>query len=152
MIWIALGFLVLGVLVGGAGMRKLGRMAGGAWRPGAAMLALLCFVAAAYFGVREAIGPAVILGLVGISLSMTARRLRTGRPGPRGAAGGPPARRGGMTAEEARSILGVGPEATPDEVQSAYLRLIRRAHPDQGGTSGLAAQLNAARDALLGKK
>jgi hypothetical protein len=26
-----------------------------------------------------------------------------------------------------------------------------RAHPDQGGTSGLAAQLNAARDRLLGE-
>jgi len=28
---------------------------------------------------------------------------------------------------------------------------MRLAHPDKGGTSGLAAQLNAARDRLLGK-
>jgi curved DNA-binding protein CbpA len=56
-----------------------------------------------------------------------------------------------MSADEARSILGVGPEATPEEVQAAYTRLMRLAHPDKGGTSGLAAQLNAARDRLIRK-
>jgi hypothetical protein len=29
------------------------------------------------------------------------------------------------------------------------MRLMRSVHPDKGGTSGLAAQLNAARDRLL---
>lgn len=56
---------------------------------------------------------------------------------------------GGMSVEQARSILGVGPSATRAEIQEAYKRLMRRAHPDQGGTSGLASQLNAARDRLL---
>lgn len=150
MIWIALGFLVLGLLVGGAGMRTMGRLAGRAWRPGAGMLALAAFVASAYFGVREAYAPALILFLVGLSLSMSVRRVSRG---PHRAKAGPaPPRRGGMSAEEARGILGVGLDATPEEVQAAYLRLIRMAHPDQGGTSGLAAQLNAARDVLLGKK
>ncbi|HQP19187.1 MAG TPA: DnaJ domain-containing protein, partial [Phenylobacterium sp.] len=50
---------------------------------------------------------------------------------------------------EARSILGVGPQATTAEIQAAYARLMRVAHPDAGGTDGLAAQLNAARDRLL---
>jgi curved DNA-binding protein CbpA len=54
-----------------------------------------------------------------------------------------------MSLSEARSILGVGPEATPEEVQAAYTRLMRMAHPDKGGTTGLAVQLNAARDRLL---
>ena len=54
-----------------------------------------------------------------------------------------------MSADHARSILGVRPGATPAEIESAYRRLIRRAHPDQGGSDGLAAQLNAARDRLL---
>ena len=58
---------------------------------------------------------------------------------------------GRMSLEEARSILGVGPEASADEVQAAYTRLMRTVHPDKGGTSGLAAQLNAARDRLLRK-
>ncbi|HET6970801.1 MAG TPA: molecular chaperone DnaJ, partial [Phenylobacterium sp.] len=35
--------------------------------------------------------------------------------------------------------------------QAAYARLIRAVHPDKGGTAGLAAQLNAARDRMLGK-
>jgi hypothetical protein len=55
----------------------------------------------------------------------------------------------GMSAAEARSILGVEPDATPEQIRAAYTRLIQRAHPDKGGTSGLAAQLNAARDRLL---
>jgi len=52
---------------------------------------------------------------------------------------------------EAREILGVGPGASPEEIQAAYGRLIRAVHPDAGGTSGLAARLNAARDTLLKK-
>jgi hypothetical protein len=55
----------------------------------------------------------------------------------------------GMSANEARSILGVQPDATPEQIRSAYTRLMQRAHPDKGGTAGLAAQLNAARDRLL---
>ena len=42
-----------------------------------------------------------------------------------------------------------GPDATAGEIRSAHARLIRLAHPDKGGTAGLAAQLNAARDRLL---
>ena len=54
-----------------------------------------------------------------------------------------------MNLDQARAILGVTDGASRDEIEAAYRRLIRRAHPDQGGTSGLAAQLNAARDRLL---
>ncbi|CAN5354211.1 molecular chaperone DnaJ [soil metagenome] len=52
---------------------------------------------------------------------------------------------------EARAILGVGTDATPGEINMAWRRLMGRAHPDQGGTEGLASRLNAARDRLLGK-
>ncbi|HRD27979.1 MAG TPA: DnaJ domain-containing protein, partial [Caulobacter sp.] len=52
---------------------------------------------------------------------------------------------------EAREILGVAANATREEIQAAYARLIRAVHPDAGGTSGLAARLNAARDRLLKK-
>ncbi len=54
-----------------------------------------------------------------------------------------------MSLAQARSILGVGPAATAADIRAAYKRLMRRAHPDLGGTSGLAAQLNAARDRLI---
>jgi hypothetical protein len=50
---------------------------------------------------------------------------------------------------QARAILGVAEGADEVEIQAAYNRLIRLAHPDKGGTAGLAAQLNAARDQLL---
>ena len=53
-----------------------------------------------------------------------------------------------MSLAQARAILGVGPAATAADIREAYTRLMRRAHPDHGGTSGLAAQLNAARDRL----
>src|SRR5262249_39909303 len=56
-----------------------------------------------------------------------------------------------MTAQKARALLGVGANASAPEIQAAYLRLIRTVHPDRGGTSGLAAELNAARDRLLGR-
>lgn len=56
-----------------------------------------------------------------------------------------------MSEVEARALLGVQPGASARTVQKAYLRLIRRIHPDSGGTEGLAALLNAARDRLLGE-
>ena len=58
-------------------------------------------------------------------------------------------RREAMTEAEARSVLGVPADATPEAVQAAWRRLMARAHPDQGGTEGLAARVNAARDRLL---
>lgn len=55
----------------------------------------------------------------------------------------------GLTDSEARSCLGVGPNANEAEINSAWRRLMARVHPDQGGAEGLAARLNAARDRLL---
>lgn len=52
---------------------------------------------------------------------------------------------------DARRLLGVGESATSAEIESAYRRLMLRAHPDHGGTDGLAAQLTAARDRLIKK-
>jgi len=50
---------------------------------------------------------------------------------------------------EARSILGVTSDASPETINAAWRRLMARAHPDQGGSEGLAARVNAARDRLL---
>ena len=72
------------------------------------------------------------------------------RPGPT-ASTSMPRRIGTARQTEARSILGVPADASQDEIKEAYARLMRMAHPDKGGTSGLAAQLNAARDRLLKK-
>ena len=57
---------------------------------------------------------------------------------------------GGMAREEALEILGLEPGASAEEIKAAYHRLIGRLHPDQGGSTYLAAKLNQARDVLLG--
>ena len=60
-----------------------------------------------------------------------------------------PMRLASMSPSEARSILGVSAEATEQDIQTAWRRVMGRAHPDQGGTQGLAERVNAARDTLL---
>jgi hypothetical protein len=52
----------------------------------------------------------------------------------------------------ARALLGVGPNASPDEIRRAYRTRMAQSHPDRGGSHNEAAQLTAARDRLLNKK
>ena len=50
---------------------------------------------------------------------------------------------------EARALLGVGEQASVQEIREAHRRLIARVHPDAGGSAELAIRVNAARDALI---
>lgn len=71
----------------------------------------------------------------------------SGFPPPGANPGGAPAPRR-MTRQEALQILGLSEGATREDVQREYRRLMRKLHPDLGGSSYLAAKINEARDVL----
>lgn len=64
----------------------------------------------------------------------------------------PPPASGRMTVDEARQILGIGPDASPDDIRAAHRRLMLNNHPDHGGSTWIASRINQARDCLLEQK
>ena len=139
-IYLAIGAAILWFLVGlGRGQTILKRRE---WRIFSGTLSVAAFAAAAFVGMRGDWPISLALVVLGLWTVTTARINGPRAPRP------PPS--GKMSEAEARSILGVGPEADEDEIEAAYRRLMRMAHPDTGGTTGLATQLNAARDRLRG--
>ena len=56
----------------------------------------------------------------------------------------------GMSTEEAMEILALKPGYARDDVIQAHRRMMQKVHPDRGGSDYLAAQINKAKDTLLG--
>ncbi|MFC7050864.1 hypothetical protein [Emcibacter nanhaiensis] len=54
-----------------------------------------------------------------------------------------------MAREEALEVLGLKGHPTVTEIKEAHHKLIRKIHPDQGGSDYLAMKINDARDVLL---
>ncbi len=135
LVWLALAAIAVWALVRlGRQTERRGR---GHWRVTATLFSAVLIAAAVLLAARGAWLPAAALAGAGLWLTVSSRQRA---PAPRTEA---------MSATEARSLLGVSADATRQEINTAWKRLMGRAHPDQGGTEGLASRLNAARDRLL---
>ena len=55
----------------------------------------------------------------------------------------------GLTQAEALAVLGLGEEASNDDIVAAHRALIQKLHPDRGGNDYLAAKINEAKDFLI---
>ena len=135
LIWLVLAAIGLWALI------RLGRQTEGPrrghWRVAGTILSAVMIAGAVVAAARGAFLIAAALGAAGVWLVLSSRvRIM-------------PPRAEAMGEAEARAVLGVGPAAEATEINAAWRRLMARAHPDQGGTEGLAARLNAARDRLL---
>jgi hypothetical protein len=109
----------------------------------------------------EALDLPTLLGLFGEmdgdSRDLLAAYLDRRQPGWREHAQGDAAAGGGsrapssgkMTEEEAYQILGIQPGASADDISRAHRSLMKKLHPDQGGSTYLAARVNEAKEVLL---
>ncbi|HYC68653.1 molecular chaperone DnaJ [Brevundimonas sp.] len=135
LVWLALAAIAVWALVRLG--RQTERRGQGHWRVTATLFSAVLIGGAVLLAARGSWLPAAALAAAGLWLTLASRQRA---PGPRTEA---------MTEAEARSLLGVSADATPQQINAAWKRLMARAHPDQGGTEGLASRLNAARDRLL---
>jgi len=62
----------------------------------------------------------------------------------------PPRGKQTMSIEEAQEVLGLKPGCTKEDIIQAHRRMMQKVHPDRGGSDFLAAQINTAKDVLLG--
>lgn len=62
----------------------------------------------------------------------------------------PPRGKQTMSKEEAMEVLALKPGYKDEDVILAHRRMMQKVHPDRGGSDYLAAQINKAKDTLLG--
>lgn len=97
------------------------------------------------------LGVPMVLAGIGFLLTGTWRS----RPGLGGGQGGNdrsgarPPQGESMSIAEARATLGVEPGASREDIQRAYREMMKKVHPDTGGSGALARRVQMARDLLL---
>ncbi len=119
-------------------------------------------LAGKYEGVSlDALDPPTLIGLLGeidndsrqLLMAYLDRREPRWRENAEGNAasgnGSNAASTGKMTEQEAYQILGLQPGATAQDIGRAHRFLMKKLHPDQGGSTYLAARVNEAKDVLL---
>jgi hypothetical protein len=111
---------------------------------GALLVAALVFVL-----IRSGLSWVAVVLVVLYSAGQRFRAQR--RTEPAGAGQPEPSVARGMSSEEAHAILGVAEGASRDTILDAYKRLMKKMHPDQGGSTYLAARINQAKDMLVDK-
>jgi hypothetical protein len=143
---------------GAASPRRGSTRGGPLWLLGALLVGLICL----RFGVNWL----VVLGGVLLALARNLLPLLRLWPFLQSFGTGPRAQRGDgstahassnaphgrperMSRQEALQIFGLDAGASQEDVQREYRRLMKKLHPDLGGSSYLAAKVNEARDALL---
>ena len=57
-----------------------------------------------------------------------------------------------LSRDEAYRLLGLEAGSSKEDIREAYHRLIKRVHPDRGGSAALTAQITEARNKLLGDR
>lgn len=136
LIWLALAAIAVWALVRlGRQTERRGRSH---WRVTATLLGAVLLAGGALAAFRGSWLTAAALAGAGLYLAWSSRLRPSIRSEP-------------ISEADARAVLGVGRAATEAEIRAAWKRAMARAHPDQGGTEGLATRVNAARDRLLGK-
>ena len=147
MLWLVLGAALLFLLLGG--LRAFERAEVGTIKSLFTWMAAFGGILLALLLLLTGRGGIAIFALTFLG-PLLWERLRPG--GPRGPATGarrPQRSSAAMTPAEAYEVLGLAPGASDSDIQAAYVRLMRAAHPDSGGSDWLAARINMARDVLL---
>lgn len=119
--------------------RQTERRGRGHWRVTATLLGAVLLAGGALAAFRGAWLAAGALAGAGLYLAWSSRARPQVRSEP-------------ISEADARAVLGVSKGASDTEIRTAWKRVMTRAHPDQGGTEGLAARVNAARDRLLRRR
>jgi hypothetical protein len=91
------------------------------------------------------------IGFYGLALlGIQAGGFQSNRQGPnQGSEYSAPPTSQSMSVSEAREILGVDRDAGEEEIRAAHKTLIKKLHPDAGGSAALTRQVQEARDVLL---